>query len=279
VRLSSVVTLALLSGLLVAPAAAAAHAVECPATTTPYPGDGAPKADIAVWMARGAAARGIPRELPVMGALVESSLANLKTGDADAKGYFQMRESVWSGTYPGFPDNPELQLDWFLDQAAAVRTAPYPDETMWGEWAADVLLPAEQYRYRYQLRLDEARLLIGPCAPPDTVVPLTQVSAPARQKALKHHGIRVTVGCPAEQCTADVRGRVLLGKRPKLAAPLVTLAPGQVAPVRLRLKAEVRRLIARALERHQRVRVDVTVTTTDPTGNRSVATRRVRITG
>jgi len=280
VRLSSVVTLAILSGLLVAPAATPAHAVECPATTTPYPGDDAPKAAIAVWMARGAAARGIPGELPVMGALVESNLVNLKTGDADAKGYFQMREGIWSGTYPGFPDNPELQLAWFLDQAAAVRTPPYPVETLWGEWAADVLRPAAQYRYRYQLRLDEARLLIGAsCATSDTVVPLTEVSAPARQKALRGNGIRVAVRCPAEQCTADVRARVLLGKRPKLAAPVATLAPGQEATFRLRLKSGVRRLVTQALERHHRVRVDVTVTTTDPAGNTSVATRRVRITG
>jgi hypothetical protein len=279
VRLSSVVTLAVLSGLLVAPAVSPAHAVECPATT-PYPGDNAPKAAIAVWMARGAAARGIPEELPVMGALVESGLVNLNAGDGDAKGYFQMRESIWSGAYPGFPDNPDMQLDWFLDQAAAVRTAPYPDETKWGEWVADVERPAEQYRYRYQLRLGEARLLIGPaCTPPDTVAPLTQVNAPARQQALKRRGIQVAVSCPAEQCTADVRARVLLGRRPKLAAPLATLAPGQEATFRLRLKPGVRRLVTQALARHQRVRVEVTVTTTDPIGNVSVSTRRVRITG
>jgi hypothetical protein len=277
--LSSVVTLALLSGLLVAPVVApAAQAVECPATT-PYPGDDAPKAAIAVWMASGAAARGIPGELPVMGALVESNLVNLKTGDADARGYFQMREGTWSGGYPGFPDHPELQLDWFLDQAAAVRTAPYPDETTWGEWAADVLGPAAQNRYRYQLRLGEARLLIGLCTSPDIVVPLTQVSTPARQNALKRHGIRVSVSCLDEQCSADVQARVLLGRRPKLAAPLATLAQGQEATFRLRLKPEVRRLVKRALELDKRVRVDVTVTTTDKTGNTSVATRRVRITG
>jgi hypothetical protein len=190
-----------------------------------------------------------------------------------------MREGIWSGSYPGFPDNPELQLDWFLDQAAAVRTPPYPGEALWGLWVADVQRPAEQYRGRYQLRLGEARLLIGPCTPVDTVVPLTQVSAPASQKALKRHGLRVSVSCPAEQCTADVRARLLLGGRPKLAAPLATLAPGQEATLRLRLKAGVRRLVTLALEKHKRVRVDVTVTTTDPAGNTSVATRRVRITG
>jgi hypothetical protein len=281
VRLPSVVTLALLAGLLGAPVVVAseAQAAECPATM-PYPGDTAPKAAIAAWMATGAAARGIPGELPVMAALVESELVNLKSGSADAKGYFQMRESIWSGTYPGFPDNPELQLDWFLDQAVKVRTPPYPDETKWGEWAADVERPAAKFRGRYQLRLGDARLLIGPaCTPPDTVVPLTEVRAPARQNALKGQGVRVSVSCPAEQCTVDVRGRVLLGKRPRLTAPPATLAPGQHAMFRLHLRPGVRRLVAWSLEHHQRVPVRLTVTTTDASGNATVSKTTVRITG
>jgi hypothetical protein len=279
VRLRSVVALALLGGLLVVPLAAPARAAECPATT-PYPGDTAPKAAIAVWMATGASARGIPGELPVMAALVESDLVNLKSGSADAKGYFQMRESIWSGAYPGFPDNPELQLDWFLDQAAKVRTPPYPDETKWGEWAADVERPAPQFRGRYQLRLGDARLLIGPsCAPPDTVAPVTEVSAPAKQNALKSQVVRVSVTCPAEPCSVDVRGRVLLGKRPRLAGPSAILAPGQHARLRLHLRAGVRRLVAGALGHHQRVPVRLTVTTTDAAGNATVSKATVRITG
>ena len=279
-RLSSVVALALLSGLLVAPVAAApASAVECPAST-PYPGDGAPKAAIAVWMARGATARGIPGELPVMAALVESGLVNLKSGDADARGYFQMREGIWGASYPGFPDNPDLQLDWFLDQAAAVRAAPYPDETKWGEWVADVERPAEQYRGRYQLRLDEARQLIGaPCAPPDTVAPTTSVTAPARQKALRQHAVEVSASCLVEACAAVVRAVVRLGTKPELAAPPATLTAGLAATFRLKLKAGVRRLVAKALDRGEHVRVDVTVTTTDTAGNSSVATAKVHITG
>ena len=59
-----------------------------------------------------------------MAALVASGLKNLPFGDADAVGYFQMRESIWNqGQYAGFPDNPELQIKWFIDQASAVRTA------------------------------------------------------------------------------------------------------------------------------------------------------------
>jgi Bacterial Ig domain len=135
-----------------------------------YPGDAASSSAIAVWMAHGARARGIPGELPVMGALVESNLKNLNAGDSDAKGFFAMREAIWNqGEYAGFPDHPELQLKWFIDRALAVRKtriaagdAQYGlDPGSWGVWAADVLLPAEQYRGRYQLRLEEARQLIG----------------------------------------------------------------------------------------------------------------------
>jgi hypothetical protein len=34
------------------------------------------------------------------------------------------------------------------------------DPSKWGDWIADVERPAEQYRGRYQLRLDEARSLL-----------------------------------------------------------------------------------------------------------------------
>lgn len=120
-------------------------------------------------MASGARARLIPGELPVMAALVESGMHNLNTGDADALGFFQMRFGIWSGTYPGYPGDPALQLKWFIDQATKVRAtriaagnAGYGlDPAKYGEWAADVEQPAAQYRGRYQLRLAEARGLVG----------------------------------------------------------------------------------------------------------------------
>lgn len=136
-----------------------------------YPGDGASREAIAQWMAHGARARGIPGELPVMAALVESGLKNLNAGDVDSKGYFAMRVAIWNtGPYAGFPDNPELQLRWFIDQALSVRTARVAagdagfglDPDKWGEWIADVQRAPQQYRDRYQLRLAEARGLIGP---------------------------------------------------------------------------------------------------------------------
>jgi hypothetical protein len=148
----------------------AAGAVPCDAPVA-YPGDTAASSVIAGWMAHGARARGLPGELPVMGALVESGLKNLNSGDADSKGFFAMREGIWNqGPYAGFPDHPELQLMWFGDQALDARAKRIAagdatfglDPSTWGEWNADVLRPAAQYRGRYQLRLEEARQLIGP---------------------------------------------------------------------------------------------------------------------
>jgi hypothetical protein len=132
-----------------------------------YPGDQAPRGRVAAWMAAKAQRRGLPPELPVMAALVESGMRNLPGGDADSAGFFQMRAGIWdNGAYAGYSDRPELQLDWFLDHAEAVRRQrvagglPVRDPDHYGEWIADVERPAEQYRGRYQLRLAEARDLL-----------------------------------------------------------------------------------------------------------------------
>jgi hypothetical protein len=136
-----------------------------------YPGDNAPGIAIAQWMGYHAQKAGLPTELPVMAALVESGLRNLDHGDGDAFGYFAMRASIWNtGPYAGFPTNPTLQLQWFIDQALSVRAqrraAGLPlDEAHYGEWVADAIRPAEQDRGLYQPRLGEARdLLCPPCA-------------------------------------------------------------------------------------------------------------------
>jgi cell wall-associated NlpC family hydrolase len=132
-----------------------------------YPGDSAPPAETAAWMGSEAQKRGLPPELPVMAALVESSMHNLDRGDADSLGYFQMRSSVWNqGAYAGYAGKAELQLKWFLDQADAVKRQrmaagrPVDDPSGYGEWIADVERPRAEYRGRYQLRLDEARELL-----------------------------------------------------------------------------------------------------------------------
>jgi hypothetical protein len=276
-----VLGLALVAGLLVlTPGAPAAYADgACPAAV-PYPGDDAAPELIAGWMAGGAAARGLPGELPVMAALVESGLRNLPAGGGDTAGYFQMKKSIWKATYPGFPNDPEMQLDWFLDHAATARTAPYPDATAYGEWVADVERPAAQYRDRYQPRLDQARTLIGTaCTPPDTTAPVAQVVAARQQPALTAGGLQVTVACSAEACTAEVGAVVRVGAQRERVAPPVSLTAGQSATVIVRLKPSVRRLVARALGLQRKVRADLTVTTTDAVGNAGVVARRVRITG
>ena len=128
-----------------------------------YPGDDASQAEIAAWMGNSAQKRGLPPELPVMAGLVESNLRNLGYGDADSVGFFQMRVSIWNqGDYAGYPESPEKQLDWFLDQAVAVKRqgGGSSDPSGYGEWVANVERPAAQYRGRYQLRLDEARSLL-----------------------------------------------------------------------------------------------------------------------
>ena len=71
---------------------------------------------------RGRRSAGCRPQLPVMASLVESGMKNLNFGDADSVGFFQMRVGIWNqGDYAGFPDKPELQVKWFLDNAEAVK--------------------------------------------------------------------------------------------------------------------------------------------------------------
>ena len=141
-----------------------------PKGPTDYPGDNAPKPVIAAWMARKAEEAGLPRELPVMAALVESTLHNVQGGDRDSVGYFQMRVGIWnSGAYSGYPSDPDKQMKWFLDQALAVKkqrlargeSGFLKDDSQWGKWIADVERPQENLRYKYQDQLAMARKLLG----------------------------------------------------------------------------------------------------------------------
>lgn len=129
---------------------------------------------VAHWMASAAREAGLPGELPVMAALVESGLRNLPYGHADSVGLFQMRLSIWDrGPYEGYLARPELQLRWFVEHALAVREARRTagdadygeDPASWGAWIADVERPYAAYRGRYALRLDEARALLALPAP------------------------------------------------------------------------------------------------------------------
>ena len=161
----------------------------------PYPGDDASKAQLAAWMGREAEKRGLPKQLPVMASLVESGVKNLNFGDADSVGFFQMRVGIWNqGAYKGFPEKPELQVKWFLDQAEAVkkqrvaRGQSVTDPNQFGDWIADVERPAAQYRSRYGMRLGEANDLLGqataaPAAPAAAAAAAPTPGAPAAAAA------------------------------------------------------------------------------------------------
>jgi hypothetical protein len=149
------------------PASVAPVAIDLTNTANAYPGDNASQAELAKWLAKQADAAGLPPELPVMASLVESGVKNLNFGDADSVGFFQMRVGIWNkGAYAGYPEKPELQAKWFIDQALAVKKQrlaagkSVTDPNQFGEWIADVERPAAQYRGRYQLRLGEARKLL-----------------------------------------------------------------------------------------------------------------------
>ena len=157
------------------PPAAAGAAVDAAAVAAAapdaYPGDDAPREQIAAWMAGQAQKRGLPPQLPLMASLVESGMKNLNFGDADSVGFFQMRVGIWNqGAYAGYPEKPELQVKWFLDQAEAVKRQrlvsgkSITDPNQFGDWIADVERPAAQYRGRYQTKLDEANGLLGSAA-------------------------------------------------------------------------------------------------------------------
>jgi hypothetical protein len=287
----------------VAGAALAGPAQACPWPAS-YPGDGAAKEQLAQWMAGGATAAALPGELPVMGALVESDLRNLNYGDGDRMGFFGMRTSIWdTGKYAGFPDHPELQLQWFVDQAVAVRAQriaagqpdPLLDEDAWGEWVADVLLPIEQYRSRYQLQLANARAVIGPACPAgatspggveapaaDTVAPVLSLSGARTQRALRRGAVVVSAACPTEACTASATATIAVpwAKRAlRLVARKRAIGAGQAAKLRLALDARARAAVRRALRAHRVLVAKVRVAVVDAAGNRTIAGRNVRLTG
>jgi hypothetical protein len=288
---------------VLAGAALAAPAQACPWPAS-YPGDAAPKEQLAQWMAGGASAAGLPGELPVMAALVESELRNLDAGDSDNAGFFQIPERIWNtGKYAGFAEHPELQLQWFVDRALEVRKLrlaaggpdPVLDERVWGEWIADVERPAEQYRGRYQLRLGEARTLIGPSCPAqsapspggmeapapvetDTVAPVLRVSGARTQRALRRGAVLVDVRCPAEACVASATATINVpgAKRAlRLAARKRTLGVGSAGTLRLALDKRARA----ALRAHRGLTAKVRIAVTDAAGNQTIAGRVVHLTG
>jgi hypothetical protein len=183
-----------------------------------YPGDGAGRERIARWMARAAAGRGLPHELPVMAAIAESGLRNL-SGES-YHGFFGMHESLNTGDYRGFPRNPDLQVRWFLDTAALVRQRrvaegrpdPADDSGAFGSWIADVEHPAPENRSGYQPHLEEARgLIAGKCPPPvtaDGTPPRLRLRVAAVQHPLATGGIVLGLRCPDRDCLAGATATI-----------------------------------------------------------------------
>jgi hypothetical protein len=287
--------LAIVAAALAAPAPAGA------ADCVTYPGDAAPQQTLAQWLGYGAKVRGIPGELPVMAALVESGVSNLPAGQSDSAGFFQMRISIWNqGEYAGFPTNPPLQLEWFIDQALAVRAARLvadpgygSTEDRWGEWIADVERPAEQFRYRYQLRLQESRGLIGAgCVPDGTFPPPTTPSPPAldvvapeprlgRVRGLRRlRGLMLRVTCPSETCAASAVARITVPARARVyrvrSRPR-SLAAGESAPLTLRFGRKLRAALIRHERRGRHASARLTVTAGDAAGNSASERKRVRL--
>ena len=148
-----------------------------PAVSLTYPGDSATPQQIAAWMGANAERAGLPAQLPVIASLTESGMRNLNYGDRDSVGFFQMRVGIWDqGAYSGFPSDPQLQLQWFINEALSVRQSNpslADSSSSWGDWVADIERPAAEYRYRYQLQLPEAQELLrgsGLSATPGTEV-------------------------------------------------------------------------------------------------------------
>ena len=258
--------------LFVLSAASSARAV-CPAPV-PYPGDDAAKESLAQWMGAGAVARGLPPELPVMAALVESGLRNLPYGDADSVGFFQMRTRFWNqGEYAGYPDRPDLQLEWFVDHAELERTRRIAKglgttELEFGEWIADVERPAAQYRYRYQLRLTEARELLGSVCTAVSGQPALTLTGSPSQRTLARRAVWVKVGCGAEVCDIAGRGTVkAFGRVSRIYAPSLSLAAGQRAVLRFPLGTRLRRTVRQALYSGAPIRVRIAATAVDADAN------------
>jgi hypothetical protein len=239
----------------------------CPAS---YPGDDAGRKQLAQWMARGAAVRDLPEQLPVMAGLAESGLRNLHTRGNPFSGFFSMHRALDTGPYRGFRRDPELQLRWFTDTAIAVRQRKIAegedefgaDPSGYGLWVADVERPARSNRDGYQPYLDDAEALIGgSCLPsdhaPDRTPPALRVKGSGHQRG----AVVLAVRCPGEPCVAAAEADPSRKVRRARAVEV-----GR-EPVTLTLAARARRT----------TRLVVTVTAVDQSGNATRRRKRVTL--
>jgi hypothetical protein len=251
----------------------------CPAV---YPGDDAEKARMARWMARGAADRGLPNELPVMAGLTESGLQNIR--GASFSGFFGMSRALNHGDYRGFPRNPDLQLRWFTDTAMLVRQRrvaegrpdPADDSAGYGSWIADVERPARQYRSRYQTHLSEARdLIAGKCAAPesdDSTAPRLTVRIATAQGPLTSGGVALNARCPDHDCLLGAT--VQIGDTIRRAAAREPATRGYT-----QLMVKVPRAARRDLRAGRTVRARVTAIAADSAANATTRRRLVTLRG
>jgi hypothetical protein len=242
----------------------------CPAA---YPGDAADKARIARWMARGAALRGLPDELPAMVALAETGVANIRSPDRRYVGYFQMDIKLWNvDRYRGYADDPNLQLRWFTDHAVLVRQRAIAegdsefgrDPLTWGRWAGIVENPGAPAVSHYQRRLEEAQALVaGDCLPasaaPDATAPTLKVHTAKRQRG----AIAVRVRCVDGPCVAAAAALDADDRR-RGRAKAIAVAPGKAT------------ILTITPHRSRRLRVEVTAV--DEAGNAVTVARRVAFT-
>jgi hypothetical protein len=239
----------------------------CPAT---YPGDDATRKPVVRWMARAASLRDVPEELPVMAGLAESGLRNLNRRGNPFAGFFSMHRSLNKGDYRGFPRNPQLQLNWFLDTAVIVRQREIAEGAEdygstsddYGLWIADVERPAPQNRDGYQPYFDEAdELLTESCRPsdhtPDATPPALRVKISGRQR----DAIAVSARCPREACVVGAEAS------PKRRVHVAHAVESDNERVKLTLSARARRS----------AKLVVTVTAVDVAGNATRKKKRVTL--
>ena len=90
--------------------------------------------------------------------------------------------------------------------SARARGQSINDPSQFGEWIADVERPAAQYRYRYQLRLDEANRLLKSAPPPRrarSAAPAAAPGAPAAAPAAPARRRRRSSPAPAARAPID----------------------------------------------------------------------------
>jgi hypothetical protein len=224
-----------------------------------YPGDSASAESFANWMANGAVARGLPGELPVMAALVESGLENLSYGDAASVGFFQMQTTIWNkAPYKGYLKNPDLQMQWFTDQAISVRNYykssgkgdPAASSKTYGVWIADIESPAAQYRGRYQPRLHDAQKLVAATCPDlqgvNVLAPVSSLKFKRKQHPARTGSIAVRVSCPQAACLSTVRAQFRVpGRRGvvKLSSDTAMIAAGSKLTLKVAVPHSVRKRI------------------------------------